>query len=212
MAKEPSFCVQVKSEVARQAEARPCCLKAELAACARTMGSMKIGNGGAVLLFASESSAVARRIYKLTRQSGWQANILVRLCTKPRHRNLFVVQVPLRQKGIFLLQDLGLADRKGRLKGRLEARLLDRNCCRRAYLRGCFLGSGFLNRPGHDYHLEFVFDSKESGRGSESDPGPVRAESELPAAEGELAGLSQGGRPSGGVPETDRGNPGGAGL
>jgi DNA-binding protein WhiA len=40
--------------------------------------------------------------------------------------------------------------------------LLDRNCCRRAYLRGCFLGSGFLNQPGHDYHLEFVFDSNEA--------------------------------------------------
>ncbi len=162
MAKEPSFCVQVKSEVARQAEARSCCLKAELAACARTLGSMKIGNGGAALLFTSENSAVARRIYKLARQLGWQANILVRFCTKPRRRNLFVVQAPLRQKGIFLLQELGLADRKGRLKDRLETRLLGRNCCRRAYLRGCFLGSGFLNRPGHGYHLEFVFDSNEA--------------------------------------------------
>lgn len=162
MAKEPSFCTQVKNEVARQVETRPCCLKAELAACARALGSMRIGSGGEALLFTSESPAVARRIFKLARQSGWRVNILVRLCTRPRRRHLFVVQAPLRQQDLFLLRELGLADRKGRLKDRLDARLLDRNCCRRAYLRGCFLGSGFLNRPGHGYHLEFILDSGEA--------------------------------------------------
>jgi DNA-binding protein WhiA len=185
MAKEPSFCVQVKNEVAHQAEARSCCLRAELAACARTLGSMRIASGaagsstpapggrpqdpaaplasaGAALLFTSENPVVARRIFKLARQLGWQADILVRLCTRPRQRRLFVVQTPLRQQGLFLLQELGLADRKGRLKDRLEGRLLDRNCCRRAYLRGCFLGGGFLNQPGHGYHLEFVFENSEA--------------------------------------------------
>lgn len=162
MAKEPSFCAQVKSEVARQAEIRSCCLRAELAACARTMGSMRIGNAGEALLFTSESPAVARRIFKLARQLGWQADILVRLCTRPRQRRLFVVQMPLRQQNLFLPQELGLADRKGRLKDRIEGRLLDRSCCRRSYLRGCFMGGGFLNQPGHGYNLEFVFDNNEA--------------------------------------------------
>lgn len=162
MVKEQSFCVQVKSEVARQAEDRPCCLKAELAAYARTLGSMKIGKDGATLLFTNENPAVARRIFKLARQLGWQANIMVRLCDRPRRRHLFVVQAALRQQGHFLLQELGLADRKGRLKERLDARLLDRNCCRRAFLKGCFLGGGSLNQPGHGYRLEFVFDSNEA--------------------------------------------------
>jgi DNA-binding protein WhiA len=162
LAKEPSFCVQVKSEVARQAEVRSCCLRAELAACARTMGSMRIGSNREALLITSESPAVARRIFKLARLLGWQADILVRLCTRPRQRRLFVVQMPLRQQNLFLLQELGLADRKGRLKDRLEGRLLDRSCCRRAYLRGCFMGGGFLNQPGHGYNLEFVFDNNEA--------------------------------------------------
>jgi hypothetical protein len=162
LVKEPSFCVQVKGEVARQTEVRPCCLKAELAAYARTLGSMKIGNGGATLLFTNENPAVARRIFKLARQLGWQANIMVRLCARPRRRHLFVVQAALRQQDLFLLQELGLADRKGRLKERLDTRLLDRNCCRRAYLKGCFLGGGFLNQPGHGYRLEFAFDSNEA--------------------------------------------------
>jgi len=162
LAKEQSFCIQVKNGLARQAEVRPCCLRAELAACARILGSMRIGNGHDALLLASENPAVARRMFKMARRLGWQADILVRLCTRPRQRRLFVVQAPLRQQNIFLLQELGLADRKGRLTDRLEGRLLDRNCCRRAYLRGCFLGSGFLNQPGHGYHLEFVFDSDEA--------------------------------------------------
>jgi DNA-binding protein WhiA len=162
LAKEPSFCAQVKSEVARQAEIRSCCLRAELAACARTMGSMRIGNAGEALLFTSESPAVARRIFKLARQLGWRADILVRLCSRPRQRRLFVVQMPLRQQSLFLPQELGLADRKGRLTDRIEGRLLDRSCCRRSYLRGCFMGGGFLNQPGHGYNLEFVFDNNEA--------------------------------------------------
>jgi len=179
LAREPSFCAQIKTEVARQTEIHSCCLKAELAACARTLGSIRIGNSsagwgapgapggqspGAALLLTAESPTVARRIFKLSRQLGWQANILVRLCSRPRRRHLFVVQMPLQQHGLSLLQELGLADRKGRIKDRLDAKLLDRNCCRRSYLRGCFLGGGFLNRPGRGYYLEFVLDSNEAAR------------------------------------------------
>ena len=34
--------------------------------------------------------------------------------------------------------------------------MLRKQCCRRAYLRGAFLGGGSVNRPEGDYHLELV--------------------------------------------------------
>ncbi len=166
MARAPSFCVQIKNETAHLSLAHSCCLKAELAAFARILGSIRIGSGGAghdaALLFTVESPVVARRIFKLARKLGWTASIMMRFCTRPRRRHLFLVQLPLLQQSLSLLQELGLTDRRGRLKDRLEARLLDRNCCRRAYLRGCFLGGGFLSRPGSSYHLEFVLDNQEA--------------------------------------------------
>ncbi len=37
-----------------------------------------------------------------------------------------------------------------------DAGLLRRSCCRRAYLRGAFLGGGSVSRPEGEYHLELV--------------------------------------------------------
>ncbi len=37
-----------------------------------------------------------------------------------------------------------------------EAEILQRPCCKRTYLRGLFLSSGFLSDPEKDYHLEIV--------------------------------------------------------
>ena len=34
--------------------------------------------------------------------------------------------------------------------------MLSKPCCRRAYLRGAFLGGGSVNKPEGDYHLELV--------------------------------------------------------
>lgn len=39
--------------------------------------------------------------------------------------------------------------------------LLKKECCRRAYLRGVFLGAGFLGDPERGYHLEFVTNNDE---------------------------------------------------
>ncbi|MCR5004531.1 MAG: DNA-binding protein WhiA [Clostridiales bacterium] len=41
-----------------------------------------------------------------------------------------------------------------------EERITERSCCRRAYIRGAFLGSGSINDPNKNYHLEFVLEQK----------------------------------------------------
>ena len=37
-----------------------------------------------------------------------------------------------------------------------DSRLLLRNCCRRAFVRGCFLASGSISAPQKGYHFEIV--------------------------------------------------------
>ena len=39
--------------------------------------------------------------------------------------------------------------------------LLQKSCCKRAYLRGAFLAVGTVSDPGKSYHLEFAVSSKE---------------------------------------------------
>lgn len=37
-----------------------------------------------------------------------------------------------------------------------DARILGRDCCKRAYLRGAFLGAGYVSDPKSEYHLEYA--------------------------------------------------------
>lgn len=44
----------------------------------------------------------------------------------------------------------------GNLRGMTDSRLLEKSCCRRAFLRGAFLCVGSISDPEKGYHLEFV--------------------------------------------------------
>ena len=63
-----------------------------------------------------------------------------------------------------VLSACGLVQRTAdgwRLEGAPEERITERVCCRKAYIRGAFLGSGSINDPNKNYHLEFVLEQKE---------------------------------------------------
>lgn len=157
-----SFSAQIKHEVARNIPERGCCQRAELAALSRMIGNARIRPLPGSLLLATKSPAVARAIFKLAKQLGWQTAISVRYHTRPRHYRLFVIDIPLEQGDLLILLELGLVDKKNVLKERVDSQVVDRICCRRAFLQGCFLGSGFVSRPDHFYHLEFVLDNAET--------------------------------------------------
>ncbi|MGB9792167.1 MAG: DNA-binding protein WhiA [Thermacetogeniaceae bacterium] len=157
-----SFAEQVKNEIAQIMPERRCCLVAELAALARVSGSLQFGTRPTALLVAAPKAVIARKIFKLTRRLGWQATVTLRHYNRPRRYRLFVVEIPVEQDGVSVLQELGLFDRRNRMKEHLDSRILDRVCCRRAFLRGCFLGSGFISDPEHSYQLEFRLSTEEA--------------------------------------------------
>ncbi len=159
-----SFTEQVKNEVARIIPERGCCLRAELAALARVSGSLQIGHHPGTLLLATPKAVIARTIFKLTKRLGWQATVTLRHYTRPRCYHVFVVELPVQQGNLSVLRELGLVDRKNRIKERLDTRILDRACCRRVFLRGCFMGSGFISNPDHSYQLEFNLNTGEAAR------------------------------------------------
>ncbi|OPZ73936.1 MAG: Sporulation transcription regulator WhiA [Firmicutes bacterium ADurb.Bin456] len=60
-----------------------------------------------------------------------------------------------------ILRRLGMLDAAGRLSNAAVGdRLVSRECCRRAYLRGVFLGGGSVNSPEGNYHLEIITDNE----------------------------------------------------
>lgn len=52
----------------------------------------------------------------------------------------------------------------GDLQGTVDSRLLNKPCCRRAFLRGAFLCVGSISDPEKGYHLEFVCTEESKAR------------------------------------------------
>ena len=52
----------------------------------------------------------------------------------------------------------------GDLQGIVDAKFLEKSCCRRAFLRGAFLCAGSVSDPEKGYHLEFVCSKEAKAR------------------------------------------------
>ncbi len=159
-----SFASAVKSEVARLFPERSCCQRAELAALVRTSGNLRLSADGGEVVLVTENVAVARKLFWLTKSLGLAATVVLSRARQPRPHNFFRVLFPLEGCGKEVLRELGLIDKKGRLRAHLNSGLFHRVCCRRSFRRGLFLGGGFVSRPESSYHLELVFETLEAAQ------------------------------------------------
>ena len=55
-----------------------------------------------------------------------------------------------------ILKELGVLGDEGEILPGIKKALIKKKCCRRSYLRGIFLGSGSINNPEGNYHLELI--------------------------------------------------------
>lgn len=151
-----SFCAEVKQELARFQPAASCCQAAELAALLYLDTSLSLGRKNLALSLATESAAVARKFYGLSKSYFYvKAEVSVTRRRQLRSGFVYRVELPLIPEVQAGLKNLGLE--LGHLHlADIPARLLATECCRRAYLRGAFLGAGSLNDPHGSYHLEMV--------------------------------------------------------
>jgi len=156
-----SFSAVTKNELARVMGQRSCCRLAELAALIKMDGSVQISSGRRLSLhITTENAAVARKILTLVKSLfGLQTEVLVQRKKRLKKNYVYMVRIPF-QPGINdILSQLGMLDGAGRLRDMAPRDLLRRECCRRAYLRGVFLGGGSVNRPEGNYHLEIITDN-----------------------------------------------------
>lgn len=152
-----SFSAHTKNELARVADARNCCKMAELAALFRMDGSIQISGRRVYINIKNENAAVARKIFSLIREVfGAQAEVLVQRKNKLKKNNVYLVRVPPQEVTGEILTTLGLIDESSHLLEGVKKDFFRRECCRRAYLRGTFLGGGSVNNPGGTYHLEII--------------------------------------------------------
>ncbi len=146
-AKEDLVKIRLKSDSARLAT---------LSGLVHTCGALTIGRGRGAS-FTTETLAVGKLIVSLA-TALYSLEPTVELSERERRRPLTLVTL-LGDDAERLLLDTGLLLRKAgafTIGEIVPAALLSDDECRRAFLRGAFLGSGSCTNPYRGYHLEIV--------------------------------------------------------
>ncbi|MFZ5815715.1 MAG: DNA-binding protein WhiA [Bacillota bacterium] len=164
MADDLSFAGQVKAELAHLQTGQDCCRRMELAGLMRALGRVELQGGGRMAIsLATDSSPVARKIIRLIRSTfGVQYKLMVMRRRKLRKNLVYRVYIPHQERLSDMLKACGLADDGGALTEWAEVPELSNDHCRRAYLRGTFLGSGWVSPPERQHHLEMVTTATEA--------------------------------------------------
>lgn len=156
-----SFAADTKNELAHIETEKKCCMLAEIAGFIRMCGSVKLGGAGKISVVTStENPAIARRYKKLIKDYfNIDSKLEVGQCEGPRKGRTYHLTIPPEQRSEQLLRETGiLMVREGLnyISDGIYDGLIKTKCCRKAYLRGAFLGAGTIIDPMKGYHLEFV--------------------------------------------------------
>jgi len=148
-----SFAAQTKKELTT-ITSKSCCKRSELTALLRMNGALTFSNKRLVLDVTTENAAIARRIYTLLKELfKVNAELLVRKKMRLKKNNVYVVRLPFRAKEI--LSELEIVSDSFEIRGDIPARMINKTCCKRTYLRGAFMAGGSVNNPDSaSYHLE----------------------------------------------------------
>ncbi len=159
-----SFSATTKNELSRIDPEKKCCKLAEIAGFIRICGTIKISGGGKLtVVLLTENPAVARHLKKLIKNYfGVHASLVIvkTAVLKKTHYYELVIDAEnaeqiLRETGILTVREGCNYISDGIYSGILRTK-----CCRRAYLRGVFLGAGTISDPEKAYHLEIVCNSE----------------------------------------------------
>ena len=156
-----SFSNDVKNELSRLETNEVCCDKAELLGVLRMSGAIVIRGMNIGIHFSTENAALARRVLQILKNNYQvQTEVVITRSRRLKKNNRYQVRVlPAPQVNI-AMTELQLLSMESDLKNPL----LTKQCCKRAFLRGAFLGSGSISRPSSDYHLEMVTGNEDFAR------------------------------------------------
>ncbi len=143
-----SFSRDVRNQVSQLPIEKMCCRQSQLLALTVVSTTSSYQRDGvAYLLFSVDNAAVARHLFKLGKAIyGRSPRVETLLDTPGQKHASFRVLIPL--------EDMGRVPTSLTF-AQLKTTLNRKACCRRAFLRGAFMGCGSLVTPHKAYHLEF---------------------------------------------------------
>ncbi len=161
-----SFTAQVKDELSRVEAVCSHCDKAVLAALVRIEGTLFVsGKNRYRVEVATDAPSVARQVIKLLHELyKLKTNLTVRRSVLHKTPN-YLIECPAQPHLAAALQDMGVLSEEGGLQLGVSEQLVAKDCCAAAYLRGAFLGSGFVSDPRGDFHFEIIVETQDLADG-----------------------------------------------
>ena len=150
-----SFSKEVKKELLGFKEERWHCQRAELAAILNGSGRIEADAGKLKVCLTSEQEPLAQKFCFLLERV---CSVTGEIWQKPS-KNSWQVCISEEDAVKKILQALKFIRSDGTIQENLNQTnglLLQRSCCKRAYLRGAFLAAGSISDPKKSYHFEIV--------------------------------------------------------
>ncbi len=158
-----SFSSQVKAELAEHVSKARHCRLAELAAILESCSEIQLELP--TIKIDSESSAVIKKVFTLLQKT---FNIDTDILCQYGKGTGKVKQysISLKEPAVIhrILHDVGFVSEQAGVRTlslKMPDEMLQKNCCRKAYIRGAFLASGSINDPRKNYHIEFLSEDHE---------------------------------------------------
>lgn len=164
-----SFSSITKNELSRIYPENECCKIAELASLIRTIGTISIyGHHRVSLSLTTENASTARLIFRLIKDLyGITTEVMVRRNSHLKKALNYLIIVSDKTSAEKILLDTKLleySDEGISVNYGIKGILVKNKCCKRAYIRGAFLGGGSISDPEKAYHLEFVTHSMDHAK------------------------------------------------
>lgn len=162
-----TFSNSVKSELGRIQVKKKCCMLAELVALAYTCGTLRLsGYKSTNLYISTENASTARRVFMFLKSLyNINTEMLIRKNFRLRKNNNYTLSIPHLTEASNILANMHIirGDDKGikSINSGVYHSIIRKKCCKKAHLRGAFLGAGSVNDPEKAYHLEFVTHNKQ---------------------------------------------------
>ncbi|MBM7614211.1 DNA-binding protein WhiA [Alkaliphilus hydrothermalis] len=161
-----SFSSKTKGELARLFTEEQCCQLAELAALVRMSGTLQLaGLNRLNLNIITENPSIARKLFKLIKDLfNIHTEVMVRKNSRLKKNNHYLIVITHQMGSDLILEKVGILRKEADsfdITYEIPENIVEKQCCKRAYLRGAFLGGGSVSDPEKTYHLEFVTNSSE---------------------------------------------------
>lgn len=151
-----SFSANVKEELFHQPEQARHCSIAETAAMLSMCGQLSQADGIRKLEIRTENNAAARKYFTLLKKTFNISSIMSAGFLPNRKKNrIYVLSVAGTEQISQLLETCRLSAADGVLSLTDEL-VIQKECCKRAFLRGAFMASGSVSDPVKTYHFEIV--------------------------------------------------------